>query len=301
MTANIKDMKIVFFGDSSVGKTALVKRWVHNQYDDNWVPTVGAEVNSKRIEGIRYHCWDTSGPKKYQALMRTYLKRASICLLVFDVGNRVSYDSLIAQIDEVKKDCPEITKFILVGNKCDTKQANRQVTAEEARAYAAKRQMEYCEVSPLTGVGVDAFEQQIVSLCQPIVKQIAEARKAALLQKINNFAQSRPNNHHVQQITRILIGGLNTADPRAYYEQNTDELIENYQALRWTSKSLLNSALNVILFVFAKFGFNFSLILANNQVERGHHHMFYAFGAHQEAQVLQHEITKYLAPMLVAR
>ncbi len=290
MTANVAEVKIVLFGDVSVGKTALINRWVRNEYHAYTVATVGAQFATKSTADFKYQCWDTSGQEKYRSLLPMYWRSAQIGVLVFDVGNRSSYLGLPALIEIAKKHCPKTTQFILVGNKCDKQQENRHVTTEEAQAFAKENQMTYCEVSPLLSVGMDTFEQHIVNLSQPI--EITP--KAMMLQKIDDFAQSRPNNQQVQNITRILRAGLNTSDPRAYYEHHQDELVENYQALRWTSKSLLNSALNLILTVFAKCGLHFSGVLARNQNVRGYPDMFYAFGAKQEMQVLEHEIDKYL-------
>ena len=132
--------KVLIIGDSNVGKTSILFRYVFNKFDDNNMPTLGAGFKTKIVkfedEGgnsgeIKLNIWDTAGQEKFDSLTKMYFKGAEAALIVYDVTNNLSFEKAqkwVRDLDESKaSEQNEVLKF-LVGNKCDME--NVEVSAE---------------------------------------------------------------------------------------------------------------------------------------------------------------------------
>ena len=129
-TRNAK-FKIALLGDSSVGKTSIVKRLINNDFKENQLSTIGTEQNTKTIklnenseEEIlcTLQIFDTAGQEKFRSITPNYIKNADGIILVFDLTNYSSFENIkywIKQIYNNKK--YENLPFIIVGNKYDLK------------------------------------------------------------------------------------------------------------------------------------------------------------------------------------
>ena len=84
---------------------------------------------SSCIHRVKVHCWDTAGQEKYRTLSAmTFLFRRIDCVIVmFDVASEQSFRNVRRWLQELEDVCPESTAKLLVGNKCDLPEANRQV------------------------------------------------------------------------------------------------------------------------------------------------------------------------------
>lgn len=153
-------VKTVTLGESGVGKTSLVKKYVENSFDDKLPSTVGADISIKNLEfdglSIQLMIWDTAGQEVFRSLVEQYLRDASLALIVFSLSDRKSFECARDYwIDYLLEKSPD-TIMIIVGNKLDLE---REVTEDEANDLAAKYKTEYFETSALQGIGVDeAFE-----------------------------------------------------------------------------------------------------------------------------------------------
>ena len=155
-------LKYILVGDTEVGKTCLLLRFIDNKFDPNTEITIGAEFGTKVLslsgqQHARIDVWDTAGQENFRSLTRGYFRGASVALLVFDVTNRRSFDHVVDWFAEVKahevEACP-IT-FVLVGNKADLGSA-RRVSTEEAQEFAKScAAHKYVEVSAKSGLNVD--------------------------------------------------------------------------------------------------------------------------------------------------
>jgi len=112
--------KIIFVGDSGVGKTSILNTYSKK----NKIPkaTLGTEFTEKYIShhNLTIQIWDCAGQERFRALTKLYYRGAKVCILVFDLTNTQSLDSIENYwIPIVKKETNESCKFILVGNKFD--------------------------------------------------------------------------------------------------------------------------------------------------------------------------------------
>ena len=153
--------KILLLGDGSVGKTALVHRFVHNKFQKAYLMTIGMEPYSRyeTIDGqkICYSLWDIAGQDRFKVMRGMFFRGAMGSLVTFDLTRRESFNNTSTWIKEALAESPNQT-FILVGNKNDLED-HREVSTKEGEAKAKELgAIQYIETSALTGENVgEAF------------------------------------------------------------------------------------------------------------------------------------------------
>ena len=123
--------KIVLLGESGVGKTCIISRFINNTFEEGLMSTNGASYASKSCSfpeyenrTIKFEVWDTAGQEKYRALNQIFYKDASICILVYDITNESSFKALQDYwFQQVKESAPRQTQsccvwMISVAEKC---------------------------------------------------------------------------------------------------------------------------------------------------------------------------------------
>ncbi|XP_072051404.1 ras-related protein Rab-7L1-like [Amphiura filiformis] len=141
-----KLFKVLVVGDSLVGKTAFVRRYVQGRYEDNYKVTVGVDFALKKIqrsedEVIRLQLWDIAGQERFSSLTRVYYKDASACVIMFDVTQNKTFQSVIRWKDDVDskvalRDGTPIP-CLLLANKVDLPE--HSVTEEEIKKLSQDR------------------------------------------------------------------------------------------------------------------------------------------------------------------
>ncbi|MFQ6127580.1 MAG: Rab family GTPase [Thermoplasmata archaeon] len=140
-------MKICLLGDRGVGKTSLVRKHVLGQFDDRYLPTIGAKVMKKRIEvpmegintptQIDMTIWDIAGERRFdRRLLESYLEGAQGLLAVCDVTEKKT----LAHIDDWVDGAFKITGSIpthIIANKCDLHDSFRIGASEVALSSEA--------------------------------------------------------------------------------------------------------------------------------------------------------------------
>jgi len=158
--------KVLFVGDSGVGKTQIINKFVENNFLENCVSTIGVDFKIKEVEfknkKIKLQLWDTAGQERFRAIIQNYYKSANLIAFVYAINNRNSFNSIPKWVDEVKKQTDKNTKFLLVGNKCDLEE-ERQVSREEAEKYAEDNGIKFFEVSAKTRKGINDMFKYIIS------------------------------------------------------------------------------------------------------------------------------------------
>lgn len=131
--------KVVLIGDSGVGKSNILLRYLKNEFSFESKATVGVEFSSKKFElggyTVKAQIWDTAGQERYKSITNAYYKGAKGALLVYDITRRDTFESVDRWIPDLKANGDEQVTILLIGNKCDLEE-NRQVTKEEAEAKA---------------------------------------------------------------------------------------------------------------------------------------------------------------------
>ena len=103
-------IKVVLIGESGVGKTSIIARYTQNSFKSQQLPTTGANFVSKIIiledenKSIKFELWDTAGQERYRALAKVFYKNAAVCVLVYDITRKSSFDELKKYwVNEVKE------------------------------------------------------------------------------------------------------------------------------------------------------------------------------------------------------
>jgi len=155
--------KLILGGEGGVGKTSMVMRFVHDNFQESYKATIGTNIMKKECEfkdlntKVRFVIWDLAGQAQFARVRQTYLRNSEAALLVFDLTRRDTFDKIKKWHEEILKDSKK-TSLILVGNKSDLID-QRDVPKEEARALAKELGLSYFETSAKDGTGVnDAFE-----------------------------------------------------------------------------------------------------------------------------------------------
>ena len=92
--------KVVLIGESGVGKTSIIARYMSNTFNPTIGSTPGANFTTKTVfledenQSIKFEIWDTAGQEKYRSLAKVFYKNASVCILVYEITRRVSFEEL---------------------------------------------------------------------------------------------------------------------------------------------------------------------------------------------------------------
>ena len=157
--------KVIIIGDSNVGKTSILFRYVYNSFDDNSLPTLGAGFKTKDItwndkigvqQSVRIQIWDTAGQEKFDALTKMYFKNSDAAIIVYDVAHDLSFEKAqkwVKDLNEIEmSDQQKVLKF-LVGNKIDMTD-EKVISMAQGNEYARRIGATFFEVSAKENTGI---------------------------------------------------------------------------------------------------------------------------------------------------
>ncbi|KAF9399075.1 GTP-binding protein of the rab/ypt [Entomortierella chlamydospora] len=154
--------KLVLLGESAVGKSSLVLRFVKDQFDDYRESTIGAAFLTQTIclddaTTVKFEIWDTAGQERYKArasLAPMYYRNANCAVVVYDITQTSSLDKAKSWVKELQRQADPNIVIALAGNKSDLS-ARRAVETEEAQAYADEAGLLFFETSAKTATNVN--------------------------------------------------------------------------------------------------------------------------------------------------
>ena len=162
---NEETIKIIILGDSKVGKTSFIIRFTKNKFDETYLATIGVDYKDRiiNIENKQYKLlfYDTAGEEKYKSIPKNYIKNMQGIILMYDITDKSSFDSIIDWISDVKEIKGDNFPMILVGNKIDLNES-REVTEEMGNELAEKNQIEFFETSNKDGTNIQEAGLEIV-------------------------------------------------------------------------------------------------------------------------------------------
>jgi Ras-related protein Rab-2A len=150
--------KCIIVGDSMVGKSQLLLQFTLNEFKAAHDPTIGVEFSTRVVTVdsnlVKLQIWDTTGQESFRSMTRSYYRGASGILLVFDVTRRETFEHVGTWLHEAQEHSNLPMSVLLIGNKCDLAD-QREVSTEEATAYARERGLAYMETSAKTAQNVE--------------------------------------------------------------------------------------------------------------------------------------------------
>ena len=120
-----KNCKVVLIGESGVGKTSIISRFINDTFDEGLVTTTGASYAGKDMifkdynnQLVKFEIWDTAGQEKYRSLAQIFYKDSQIAILVYDITNEESFEEIqnywYQQLKENSSE--EMSKFLFLKN-----------------------------------------------------------------------------------------------------------------------------------------------------------------------------------------
>ena len=162
--------KLVFVGDSSVGKTSIIRRYCENKFEElGCMATVSAAYQNKKIKidpftEINMQIWDTAGQEKYRSMTRGYLRGANGIFIVFDLSSMKTFNSLIEWMEEIRdSDVDNNCVKILIGNKYDFMQ--KEVDDETINKFAEENNLKYLNVSAKDSINIESMFEMMGNAC----------------------------------------------------------------------------------------------------------------------------------------
>ena len=154
---------------------------MNETFEENYQATIGLDFQSKNItihdQDVRLIIYDTAGQEKFRSLIPMYIREAQIILLVYDITDKESFDSIPKWIQEVKDVLNKEVVFALIGNKLDLEN-QRKVSFEEGKKLAEQNNFIFQEVSAKTGINFEnLFEVKIYESVYNIFKHEFEKRE----------------------------------------------------------------------------------------------------------------------------
>jgi len=151
-------VKVILIGDSGVGKTNIMSKFLKNQFMEESKATIGVEFGSKLFnhEGhkIKAQIWDTAGQEKYKAITGAYYKGSKGALVVYDITQKKTFENIEKWVNDLKAaGDPKIT-IILIGNKNDLDD-KRQVSKDQGEEKARSFGCAFLETSAYSGDNID--------------------------------------------------------------------------------------------------------------------------------------------------
>ena len=170
----IDKINIITLGNSSVGKTSLIQRYVDEIFEDTFA-TIGFNTKFKNKilsngEKLKVFFYDTSGQEKYNSLSFNYIKNCHGILLMYDISKKESFIKIKDWLNNIFEHKDKDFPILLLGNKCDLEE-KREVTKEEGDQLAKELKLNFYETSNKDNINI---EKAITELIEMVYKKLGK-------------------------------------------------------------------------------------------------------------------------------
>jgi Ras-related protein Rab-1A len=151
--------KIIIIGDKNVGKTSFLKKYLLDQYDNNYISTIGPDVKNFAISNnkntIKLQVWDTPGDNKYRKCISNFYKGIMGIIIMFDITDFDSFINIRSWVEEINKYKYDNINIILVGNKIDKDDKFHEIKDNIALSLAEELECPYIKISVKNNFNLD--------------------------------------------------------------------------------------------------------------------------------------------------
>ncbi|KAL7580045.1 hypothetical protein ACA910_005030 [Epithemia clementina (nom. ined.)] len=177
--SRIHHFKLVLLGDTAVGKSCLVVRFVRDEFFEFQEPTIGAAFLTQTVQlddaTVKFEIWDTAGQERYRSLAPMYYRGAAAAIVVYDITNPDSFTGAKSWVKELQRRGDPNVVIALAGNKADL-EGRRKVEFEDANAYATENGLLHLETSAKNANNVKAL---FVEIAKKLPKHEPEPEREA--------------------------------------------------------------------------------------------------------------------------
>lgn len=165
-------IKLVMVGDSGVGKSCLLDKFLDDSSTNNFISTIGVDIRSREMyvnnKRVKIQVWDTGGQQRYRPVLASCYRGALGVIIVFDVTNMISFKNIKQWLVEVEEFSTDSTiPRMLVGNKADLSD-RREVGANVAEEFARQHNITYIETSV---IGKENIKEAFLELVKSGIRQ----------------------------------------------------------------------------------------------------------------------------------
>jgi Ras-related protein Rab-7A len=221
--------KIIIIGDLNVGKTSMINRYVYNSFSERYKATIGVDLFKKDLKyknnKVSLQLWDTAGVERFQAVTPSFYRGSDACVLVFDLTNNKSFESLEQWIDEfliyANPQDPDSFPFIILGNKSDLLDPNDVnniiINRSRIERFCKMKNIKYFSVSAKNNENIfSAFSY----LINKLMKSDTDAKNNEL--ESNNFIEYTPTNYYTEDLTENYDKKISTNNVQYVYPDLTN-------------------------------------------------------------------------------
>ena len=160
-----RSFKILLLGDTAVGKTCFLKRYIDETFQDAYLSTIGFDYKYKIVtlgtgKKVKIQLWDTAGQERFRTIAKSYYKGAQGIVLMYDVTNQRSFDNIGKWLAQIKEEASSKVCTILIGNKIDS--TERVVSKKDGESLAKSFNLPFFESSSKENINVNEAFQQLI-------------------------------------------------------------------------------------------------------------------------------------------
>ena len=163
-----QSVKAVLLGESGVGKTCIIARFINGTFENNIMSTTGASYAGKTMvfeefggQCVKFEIWDTAGQEKYRSLTKMFFKDANAAVMVYDITRKDSFEELKNYwTSQIKESSPENIILAIAANKSDLIE-QEAVEEENARNFAKEINAIFVSTSAKDSEGINNLFKEI--------------------------------------------------------------------------------------------------------------------------------------------
>ena len=200
--------KLILIGDSSVGKSNILLKYLKGEFDPNSKATVGVEFGTKNIKiknkNIKIQIWDTAGQERYRSITSAYYKGAKGAFIVYDITRKNTFDNIDKWLSDLKTNGDKNMAIIIIGNKSDLDD-KREVEKDEGIKKSDEYKTAFMETSALNGDNVDkAFDELIDEIYQNNCSIIEQDKEIDIDKGVNLNEEKNENKEKKKKMLYII-------------------------------------------------------------------------------------------------
>ena len=192
--------KLILIGDSSVGKSNILLKYLKGEFDPNSKATVGVEFGTKNIEiknkKVKIQIWDTAGQERYRSITSAYYKGAKGAFIVYDITRKNTFDNIDKWISDLKTNGDKNIAIVLIGNKSDLED-KREVSNEDGIKKSEEFKIAFMETSALNGDNLNnAFDELLEQIYQNNCANVEQEKEVEIDKGVNLNEENNENNEN---------------------------------------------------------------------------------------------------------
>jgi small GTP-binding protein len=161
-TNNVYEARVITLGDSGVGKTNFIFRFIDDKFSLNYFSTFGIDTKFKNVKldngcEIKFKIFDTAGQERFKSISQNYIKKANGILLMYSISDKASFNNIENWMTNIKENSGNKNAIVLIATKCDLNE-ERVVSKESGEALAKQFGINFYETSSKSNINIkEAF------------------------------------------------------------------------------------------------------------------------------------------------